>query len=1715
MLNLITSNNDLADRLLYGSVDAFVEMMNPQITRVLGSDEDDSIETDSGGSVRTPDGDSEPDPAEEPEPSAAAPARQKNDIFGRGRRRQGATRSHGSAPTFDVNTSYLPGETGSEYNARINAAHAAYQSALAAWNAAAHAPPPVVPPVVPPTETPPVTTPTETPPVTTPTETPPVTTPTETPPVTTPTETPPVTTPTERPSSLDYINTSYLPGETGSEYNARINAENAAYRDALAAWEAARRTPPADPDPPPAASPDPDPPPAASPDPETPRPSSEDYINTDYLPGETGSEYNARINAEHEQYQRDLATWEAARQTPPVVPPGPPSLDTSPIVSPDQLAPVEGEDTFETLNRIIRIIESYDDDQTGIILQDVVDDAVERNDVELIELLAEKYEHVVHDFRVGPDDVYQGSLGDYLKRYILTQQYHVAWYADQSTIINALNTLHDPSATAEERAKAATLLKFASEKYRDKGLNIDHDNDPNTDPIDMGQHLSDILASGIAQTASQAIDDDAPPPDPRLDEAQADLDNAQDAANALKEQSAELRQAVQLAQTARYAPGADYQPGSAIWNQLVATRTAYSRNQRDIAAANDRVEITQAALDATVQAIKDDDLSTDAASDADDRTYHGAFVERSDSPMLSGLPPGSYRGQGGNWKYTATGSPELSGTFTIEKGRGGNRWAFTPDNSRAFGSYMDGNEWRGLPDLVGSRTPTATPGQVAIPQSDGTEQPMPTPFAFLLSPEGAQWQKDNPDERVIPKEVFEQWAQERSPTVGPPSPGQVAIPQSDGTTSYVPANSPLAFLVSPEGRQWFDDNPRETRIPTKVVSDWAQGRTDQPMPTPFAFLLSPEGAQWQKDNPDERVIPKEVFEQWAQEQSPTTGPPLTPPFTDPEGTALPTNLVEERSQGLSGKLIDVDSIDYNQAFITHRRALQSAIEKLQTDGTQLTRENVIDRYFYERDGNIALGPKRERERKAALWGEIRRTLGESDYEGDNPWSNYVPMPAEPPPSGRVRSDDTEQPMPTPFAFLLSPEGAQWQKDNPDERVIPKEVFERWAQERTDQASVGPLPGQVAIPQSDGTTMYLDANNPLAFLVSPEGAQWMKDNPDKTRIPAEVAANWAQRRTDQASMEGANTGSSLSVEAPAPSDADDRTYHGAFVERSDSPMLSGLPPGSYRGQGGNWKYTATGSPELSGTFTIEKGRGGNRWAFTPDNSRAFGSYMDGNEWRGLPDLVGSRTPTATPGQVAIPQSDGTEQPMPTPFAFLLSPEGAQWQKDNPDERVIPKEVFEQWAQERSPTVGPPSPGQVAIPHSDGTEQPMPTPFAFLLSPEGAQWQKDNPDERVIPKEVFEQWARERAEPSTTVFTDAAGNPRTTESVVKQYGMIVLGQSMTEYAAQHGLTIAPEYRQLATETVGALASTGASLGTPPPLGSSGSINPSYTEWEERSQIPMYIKSDGELLDPSKLDVGNWYPGKETYTQFAARYGVDVVPNPDYVDPGERPNQYLDGSGQLVPETWKQLVEVYQRDGTTLSPADAQDLNSLAQLNPSALDRVVRATAGPPEVREARYQDAVDEWNVTVNVPPPVSEDSDGEYIEGSHGRSRLWQHYRNNAAMDLAMTALASGRPIPDWLKVSGMYKTVSLRDAATPVELARLITQWREDEKAAEKADDDDVGGGGSRDYAVADDGTVSYTVGEHTYTVKDEDLSRDVRDAMASGDASLLSSSNDVTVSDR
>ena len=190
-----------------------------------------------------------------------------------------------------------------------------------------------------------------------------------------------------------------------------------------------------------------------------------------------------------------------------------------------------------------------------------------------------------------------------------------------------------------------------------------------------------------------------------------------------------------------------------------------------------------------------------------------------------------------------------------------------------------------------------------------------------------------------------------------------------------------------------------------------------------------------------------------------------------------------------------------------------------------------------------------------------------------------------------------------------------------------------------------------------------------------------------------------------------------------------------------------------------------------------------------------------------------------------QQTGQGSPPPA-FAFIMSPEGAQWFKDNPGENVIPNEVIAAWWAEQQANgtgtaaapdaagaaapeyvnpAGPGGdinipPGQWPIVDSDGNVSYVPTghPFAFLVSPEGAQWSEDNPGETVIPSEVVDAWwAKQQANGTGTgtaaapdaagaaapgVFTDSEGNALTTAEVRDRYGLLKPGQSMVEYAGR---------------------------------------------------------------------------------------------------------------------------------------------------------------------------------------------------------------------------------------------------------------------------------------------------------------------------------------------
>ena len=105
-----------------------------------------------------------------------------------------------------------------------------------------------------------------------------------------------------------------------------------------------------------------------------------------------------------------------------------------------------------------------------------------------------------------------------------------------------------------------------------------------------------------------------------------------------------------------------------------------------------------------------------------------------------------------------------------------------------------------------------------------------------------------------------------------------------------------------------------------------------------------------------------------------------------------------------------------------------------------------------------------------------------------------------------------------------------------------------------------------------------------------------------------------------------------------------------------------------------------------------------------------------------------------------------------------------------------------------------------------------------------------------------------------------------------------------------------------------------------------------------------------------------------------------------------------------------------------------------------------------------------------------------------------------------TIVANG-PVSINRRDAGVQTTYTRNSDGTITIQSRIIGYHKDDAPGSGGG-----GGGSSRDYTVAADGTVSYTENGHTYTVSDDDLAQAVRDAVASGDASGLSSVDTTTV---
>ena len=123
--------------------------------------------------------------------------------------------------------------------------------------------------------------------------------------------------------------------------------------------------------------------------------------------------------------------------------------------------------------------------------------------------------------------------------------------------------------------------------------------------------------------------------------------------------------------------------------------------------------------------------------------------------------------------------------------------------------------------------------------------------------------------------------------------------------------------------------------------------------------------------------------------------------------------------------------------------------------------------------------------------------------------------------------------------------------------------------------------------------------------------------------------------------------------------------------------------------------------------------------------------------------------------------------------------------------------------------------------------------------------------------------------------------------------------------------------------------------------------------------------------------------------------------------------------------------------------------------------------------------------------------------------------NDSGINLLHT---SYRQVDENTIIADEYKTVGGSEARVRTLYTRnpdgtITTQHLSIQYFKDDAPGGGGGGGGGREYTIHDDGTVSYTQDGHTYRA-DDDVADDVKEAARTGDASGLSSVDQVTVSD-
>ena len=839
--------------------------------------------------------------------------------------------------------------------------------------------------------------------------------------------------------------------------------------------------------------------------------------------------------------------------------------------------------------------------------------------------------------------------------------------------------------------------------------------------------------------------------------------------------------------------------------------------------------------------------------------------------------------------------------------------------------------------------------------------------------------------------------------------GLIPITRTDGTVSYIPANSPLAWLASPEATQWFQDNPKEIRVPATVINSWIaknDASETSPPASSGAVFVDGDGNPLTAMEATEKygqLAPGQTIAEYAAQhslkmtvytasQSGVTGVTGEPPI---QGAGVATTV--EFSIGIAslpyglwdpGTVVTLDMAAemgrpdlVGMTLKSRGDAGPGGVTRVQFEGVS-TADKEDDKYIPPvkfnttltdlplglwDEGTVVTAEMAFKMRRPELTGMVLTGRSEAQHgwvsvefqnalpiepTTESPSPSQTPLsqaPLSQAPTNQASSLDYVPPKGGPLAFLVSPEGARWFAENPDARRVPPEVINDWA------VNQGLEPPMAVVAPSQSASVSPDDESPLSVEPVAADIPYFVDVDGNTFTAAEAASQFGLVAVGQTVAEYA-------------------TQHGLGVTAAGKSLenVAGEPSPASPGAAGSGEIRVV---EFSiGIASLPYGLWDPGTVVTLDMAAEMGR----------PDLVGMTLKSrgdAGPGGVTRVQFEGVST------------------ADKEDDKYIP-----------------------------------PVKFNTTLTD--------------LPLGLWDE--------GTVVTAEMAFKMRRPELT----GMVLTGRS----EAQHGwVSVEFQNPEQLVAGDGGDAETSTPTVTDAPPGkvaiprSDGSV--------------FYVDADSPLVWLTSSEGAKWFQDNPD----ARRVPKEVIEESNNRNLGETADSGVIPETFTAPETTAPQIlaapdtDVFiNAEGNGLTAADAAQQYGLARPGQTISEYAaqhglsiaagglayadVTAQALPARgATEPNYQDAVEFWNARHDVPKPPAEDSSGEYIEGSHRLIDEWQSGNNDAAIKLAEAAIASGRPIPDWLHVKGQYGSVAILGGATTLtELAERLSQWRDSEYEREE-----------------------------------------------------------------